>query len=205
MFLSWSSFPPRLIKTHANPLFKPRVCSMSVSLLGTSTCMHTVWTLPASLSLHPHPLDFSLNGKTGAGNPTVYLSSGSIVGGGKEDSKFLMNIYLVFILVLQGAVDFVTNVKNNNVHILQGGSSITSTVKSRSLSACCFLRIFRLLCCGSNNYLFLCCYHCACLPFVLLDYKLLWEQRGRTAVCWILTKLSTVSPVTFSAQKIFDK
>lgn len=90
---SWVSFLVQLsTKTHANPLFKPRVCSMSVSLLGTPTYVHTVWTLPASLSLHPHPLGFSLNGKTGTGNPTVYLSSGSIAGGGREDSKFFMNL-----------------------------------------------------------------------------------------------------------------
>lgn len=84
---SWVYFLVQLsTKTHGSPLFKPRVCSMSVSLLGPHTYIHTVWTLPASLSLHSHPLGFSLNGKTGTGNPTVYLSSGSTGGGGREDS-----------------------------------------------------------------------------------------------------------------------
>lgn len=159
---SWVSFLVQLsTKTHANPLFKPQVCSMSVSLLGTSTYIHIAWTLPVSLSLHPHPSVFSLYGKTGTGNLTVYLSSDSLEGGGREDSQVLD--------VLQGAVDFVTNFKNEIVHILQGGSSITSTVKSRSLSACWFLWIFRWLCHGPNYDLFLCCDHCAGLPFVLLD------------------------------------
>lgn len=87
---SWISFLVQLsTKTHANPLFKPRVCSMSVSLLGTSTYIHIAWTLPVSLSLHPHPSVFSLYGKTGTGNLTVYLSSGSLEGGGREDPPVL--------------------------------------------------------------------------------------------------------------------
>lgn len=46
---SWISFLIQLsTKTHANPLFKPRVCSMSVSLVGTSTYIHIAWTLPVS-------------------------------------------------------------------------------------------------------------------------------------------------------------
>lgn len=195
---SWVSFLVQLsTKTHANPLFKPRVCSMSVSLLGTSTYIHIAWTLPVS----PTPSRFQSEWEDRHRESDCLLILWLPWGRRKKGPASV----LVLILVLQGAVDFVTNFKNEIVHILQGGSSITSTVKSWSLSACWFLRIFRWLCCGSNYDLFLCCYHCAGLPFVLLDYKLLWEQRGGTAVCWLLTKLSPVSPVTFSAQKIFDK
>lgn len=154
---SWVSFLVQLsTKTHANPLFKPRVCSMSVSLLGTSSLSHT---LQISVCM----------GRQVQG---IWLFTYPLAPLREEEERtpqFLMDIHLVLILVLQGAVDFVTNFKNEIVHILQGGSSITSTVKSRSLSACWFLWIFRWLCRGSNYDLFLCCDHCAGLPFVLLD------------------------------------